>query len=393
MKKFFILFSVIIFLLGFGGLFLNNKILAQFSIPSFEVYSSQNCSCECGSQPNNECRCPTGFNCTPYPTVENVDVIESEDLLTITAKVFDISGVFSVVAKIEDPDEQQYYLAERIMSCIGDCYLGNGDYQASFNISELLNLGLEYEKTYYVEIFATDRLFNSSNICSNESNFCSAENKCPCYWQIKSFQLGTESPPENIVELWEGYLKEEWGNNTNNSDDPYNTYYMDSRAQFIILASELLSAGIKSGNIITAFYLQAYQSPVRDLKNFRIRAKLTTSTVSTSWEGGWTDFFGPEDIPEEDVIIEEWKEYSYDSDSEQQGIIWDGQSNIMIDISRDDDWYQSGGGMYRRIGLSNNRMFSGYCDYCFLYDYSGGTTQNGSVRDYVPAIKIKYISN
>ena len=197
MKKIFILFSIIIFLLGLGGLFLNGVILAQY--PSFEVYSNQNCSCECGSLPANACSCPAGINCTPYPTVENVNVTEDGDLLIITAEVNDVSGVSSVVAKIEDTNEgtdednQKRSLSDltKNMSCVDCDDLGNGTYQATFSI-ESTEPWVD-NQTYYVEIFTVDRLFNSSNVCRNEySGTCSDTSSCPCYWRIKSFETGEE---------------------------------------------------------------------------------------------------------------------------------------------------------------------------------------------------------
>jgi len=112
--------------------------------------------------------------------------------------------------------------------------------------------------------------------------------------------------------------------------------------------------------------------------------------VTTSWEGGWTTLFGPTNILRTDTDLAtsgNWKKYTF-----AQGIQWDGSSNVMFDISRDDSAYFSGGGMYIRDNIGTNRMFAGSCDDCTVgglqipYRISG--SQNGSTLTFCPALKI-----
>jgi hypothetical protein len=304
--------------------------------------------------------CGVSLNCTRWPTVTNVNVSEpdAENNIIITAEAFDVSGVSLVKAIIESSEGVR---EEIPMQKLGSVYSTD-----PINVEDYL------PDLYNIHIFAVDTLFNSNE-----------------YLNMGTLNL---SGPETTVELWENYNKEAWGNWNSNSDDPYNVWYMDSRAQFIILASDLESVGLDSGSRIKSFFLETYQIPDRGLKDFRIRAKLTTATVSTSWEGGWTDFFGPTTILKDDIILEEWKEYS-----SENGFEWDGEKNIMVDISRNDDYYNQSGGMYRRTGLDQNKMFSGMCDDgwggdCALYSLSGEETY-GIPKNYVPALKIKYASN
>jgi len=183
------------------------------------------------------------------------------------------------------------------------------------------------------------------------------------------------------AELLKGYSQSTWGTGSSNTDDPYNTFYHDSRAQAIYLASDLTTAGVTAGNI-TAIQLYSYQVHGRsNLKNFRIRMKQTSATTTTSWEGNWITVYGPVDVT---TTAGQWKTYNF-----SVPFYWDGKSNLMIDISRDDTAYTSGGGMYRRINVGSNRMFSGYCDSCTLYNYASGTT-SGTAKNYLPSIKINY---
>ncbi len=318
---------------------------------SFEIYHNL-VSPECG----------ISLNCTRWPTVKDVNINKpDENNIIITAEAFDVSGVATVKAIIESSFvgvREEFYMKK-----LGSVY--------STDFIELENYSPDF---YNIHIFAVDSLFNS----------------------YEYLNMGTLNllGPENTVELWENYNKETWGgwNNYDDNyyDDPYNVYYTDSRAQFIILASELVSVGLNPGNKITSFYLQAREVSDRGLKNFRIRAKLTTATVTTSWEGGWTDFFGPTTILKDDIVLEEWKEYS-----SENGFNWDGEKNIMVDISRNDnDWDRNKkGGIYRRTDLGEARMFSGMCDDCNLYDYIGEGGWNNSFKNYAPVIKIKYTLN
>lgn len=195
--------------------------------------------------------------------------------------------------------------------------------------------------------------------------------------------IGIVVTPVNAadVELLTGYTQSTWGSGTSGSDDPYNTYYRDSRAQALYLASDLTAAGMDAGTI-TAIQLYCYQKHGRpNLKNFQIRMKLTSATTTTSWEGGWTTVYGPTDVT---TTAGEWQTYDLSTTFD-----WDGTSNLMIDICRDDTAWLSGGGMYRRINVGSNRMFSGRSDIIDMCAQTSGTS-TGSARNYLPSIKITY---
>lgn len=116
---------------------------ANAQLPSFEVYDSS---------------CGWGKNCTTWPTVQSTTITKNQNQVLITAQVFDVSGVFSVVAKIEDPNNPGQYLASQIMYDDGSHFDGSAHdlyYGATLNLSDE---NLFPPGNYRVDIFAQDWL-------------------------------------------------------------------------------------------------------------------------------------------------------------------------------------------------------------------------------------------
>ena len=269
------------------------------------------------------------------------DKVRVGDTMTIVVKVKDIFEVKSVIADMAGIETVELKLKE------GDSR--QGTWEATWKVHSVK------EGEYITTIIAT-------NILGQEA-FSQIK------WSDPTIELLTEKT-EAI-----------WGNDSTNPDDPYHTGYEDSRAQALYFASDLTAAGMTSGTI-TSIQLNCYEVPGRpNLANFRIRMKLTPATTITEWEGAWTDVYGPVNtVP----TAGDWQTYVLTSP-----FYWDGTSNLMIDISRDDTASASGGGMYKRVSVGTNRMFSGFCDSCTLYSLSSGTS-NGSAKTYVPSIQITY---
>jgi len=171
-----------------------------------------------------------------------------------------------------------------------------------------------------------------------------------------------------------------WGNGSNGMDDAFNTWYHDSRSQAVYLASELTAAGMTPGTI-TSIQLYCFQVHGNsNLKNFRIRMKLTSATTSSAWvTSGWTLVYGPTDVINTAGI---WMTFTLGTTFN-----WDGTGNLLLDLTRDDSYYTSGGGMYVRSGLSSSRTFGGHSDsgYTWPFDGMGGTSFT-----HVPALKVIY---
>jgi hypothetical protein len=142
LKKYLLFLSVLVFLLLF--VFLTKSIiLAQPSLPSFELYYNYGCS--------------DGNNCTTYPLVLSEPVQPFPTAVIITAYVFDVSGTSSVVAKIQDPNHPGQFMniGSGIMKDDGV----TPDESASDDVYSLLvNTSGWPSGTYKVDILATDIL-------------------------------------------------------------------------------------------------------------------------------------------------------------------------------------------------------------------------------------------
>jgi hypothetical protein len=163
-----------------------------------------------------------------------------------------------------------------------------------------------------------------------------------------------------------------WGTGVTNNGDPFNTYWHDERAQFVILASELIAAGASAGNL-TGIDLRCFEVPGQDVIAFRVRLQQTAATTSTAYvAGGWTDVYGPTNLTVATFTAGSWKNFTF-------GVpfVWDGVSNILVDLSTDSAEWVSGGGMYARTGLVN-RLCSAFSDsgYIWPYDAMPPTTYN-----------------
>ena len=196
MKRFFIILSTIIFSLIFV-FFPKSETFAQW--PSFEVYNTTCSSSACPATP---------VNCTPYPSVDCVSVQGSASVI---ARIFDVSGVTSVVANVEDPrpgHEGKYLNVEypqvgsgimyddgnhndcgpnstsgipagQTGSCVGDGYYGT-----FFDTSDsaIWTTG----NTYYIDVTATDLLENTSSYPCTETSDCLTDQDQTCCSQSQT---------------------------------------------------------------------------------------------------------------------------------------------------------------------------------------------------------------
>lgn len=155
----------------------------------------------------------------------------------------------------------------------------------------------------------------------------------------------------------------EWGSGWTNPEDPYNTYYHDSRAQFVIPASELMEAGLGVGEI-SKMHIHVSEQPGIDLVDFRIRMRHTEAMTSNAYipVNGWILVYGPTTIPKSNLVANEWYEYIFTTNFN-----WDGLSNLLIDLSRDGEAWAENGGMYTRGNGLIDWMCAG-CDDSF-YDW------------------------
>ena len=181
------------------------------------------------------------------------------------------------------------------------------------------------------------------------------------------------------------YLSSHLGTGTNpdslNYGVPINTYYYQNRSQGIILASELTSMGLQSGDKFTRFGYYATEAGGRStIANFRIGLALTSNTTVTSWYN-WTNFtlvYGPTNITMSSFPL---NTYSY-VDLTDQTFEWNGTSNLIIDMSRTDTGYSGTSGLVRTAtGVGSNRTYAGRAD-SSTFPYTGSGTAYAVLMDY-----------
>lgn len=149
---------------------------------------------------------------------------------------------------------------------------------------------------------------------------------------------------------------------------PFNTYYTDNRYQYILWKEELLEAGLFPGCMITALsFMAAYPHSGHHLANFRIRMKETSQELLFDWDDSDLKLMYEATVPASDIVLDQWTEFAF---NRAPGFIWDGESNILIDLSRDDVMYTVNGGMYIRRGLDLGRSYVGGQDYA-SYPFEG----------------------
>jgi len=177
------------------------------------------------------------------------------------------------------------------------------------------------------------------------------------------------------VEALTTYTKTSWGTGSSYPEDTYNTKYHDARNEIIYTFTDFYNGSAVYLVPLKVAYikLQRYEAPGRALANYRIRYQLTTATsVGTSFTTtDWTLIWGPTTH----TPVDGWNTYDVSD------FYWTA-NNLRLDLSRDDTAYTSGGGMYRRTGLTPAKMCTYYSDSGRSWPFDGSCTQ----RDYAPAI-------
>jgi len=125
-------------------------------------------------------------------------------------------------------------------------------------------------------------------------------------------------------------------NGTTGYPSAYGQYYTGDKCQYLILASELQSAGASAGLISSLAFDIVTASPATssssNLQGFNIKIGTTTATsLSSSWQTGLTSAFSTTSY----VSTTGWNTHSFSTP-----FFWDGTSNIVIETCFDN--YVSG---------------------------------------------------
>lgn len=115
--------------------------------------------------------------------------------------------------------------------------------------------------------------------------------------------------------------------NTTTGAAPLNIYYRSLHCQTVYTAAELTAAGANPGNILAMGYY-VYSAPSYALPNFSVKMKHTTATLPTTYDAvGLTQvYFSTSYAP----VVNSWDMLTFPTP-----FLWDGVSNILVDVCFD----------------------------------------------------------
>ena len=156
------------------------------------------------------------------------------------------------------------------------------------------------------------------------------------------------------------------------SSYPYNTYWHDERTQMLYDASSILSAGGSPGEISwIAYYVTSAAS--QTMNGFKIRMKNTTATSPSTWDNDMTTVFeGTYAVPGTG-----WQQITL-----QTPFVWDGVSNLLVEVCFDNTSYTSGTTVrYTNQGSTKTR-------YRYTDGAAGCSLTDGSTSTYTPNMQM-----
>jgi hypothetical protein len=144
---------------------------------------------------------------------------------------------------------------------------------------------------------------------------------------------------------------------------PYSGYYEGAKAQYLILASELTSAGFVAGNL-TSIKFNITTPPTLALTNYKIALASTAATgLTTTWiTSGLTTVYGP---------VSYLPTLGLNTHTFISPYNWDGTSNILVDICYDNDPNNSCANCY---SINATYAFTSTAFNSVTYTYADNTT-------------------
>jgi len=163
------------------------------------------------------------------------------------------------------------------------------------------------------------------------------------------------------------------GSDYSGSSYPFYSYYSDVRSQIIYTAQELQAAGFIAGNI-TSLAFNVYSQSNTMMNGFTIKMENTSLSNLTAFvETGWTDVYSSS----YSVPGYGWQEIVF-----QTPFVWDGSSNILINICYDNNSYGSNTNVY--CTYSPGKTWTSTSSSGIGCNLTGGYLQ-----DYRPNIQLK----
>ncbi|MDR2010127.1 MAG: gliding motility-associated C-terminal domain-containing protein [Bacteroidales bacterium] len=165
----------------------------------------------------------------------------------------------------------------------------------------------------------------------------------------------------------------------------YNTYYHDSRWEFLLTSTEL--ASVPANSEITAAGLLCSSAPGRVVANARI--DLNNSAWTAAWVNtGWTECYFNASLPTPTVSNTVWSDYVFNTPTPTH--LYDPTNGgIIVRLTRDGTTYSSGGGHYvisTTAVATSKGMYSDSNDGTYPFN-AAGIDYTTAVR---PSIKLVY---
>ncbi|MFZ4401684.1 MAG: BNR-repeat neuraminidase N-terminal domain-containing protein [Bacteroidales bacterium] len=175
---------------------------------------------------------------------------------------------------------------------------------------------------------------------------------------------------------------------------PYSSYFEGSREQYLVTASELTALGLISGNI-TSLAFNVVTSGAYVQNNFTIKMAHTANTALTGAygtpSGSFTTVYS---IPSLAIPATGWNTYSFATP-----FVWDGVSNVIIDICHDNDINSSCSVCYGTsstvyyTATSFNSCYGSYGDNVQSCGVTSTSTLSSTYYTYRPNMKFTGLSN
>jgi hypothetical protein len=126
---------------------------------------------------------------------------------------------------------------------------------------------------------------------------------------------------------------------------PFSTYWQDGRSQYMITAAEIIAAGGSAGNIGNLqFNVSTFNASLQTMSGYNIRMQNTTATSLTGFVGtGWTTVYTGTEL----ITANGWKDKVF-----QSPFMWDGTSNLLIEVCFDNTSYTSYSYVYATAGAA-----------------------------------------
>jgi hypothetical protein len=304
--------------------------------------------------------CPPASGCTLIPNISNPTY---NSVLTVSTSAQTQAGVH--ILTITGTNGTITRSMNYTIEVVGECVKAN----PTVIVSPSYNQG-----------DAGDELSYSVSLTNNDNTLCSPRtfnlsltpNFNPTGWNFTFFLTDTK---EFLTDKTIGT----WGRDTTCPEDPFNTYYHDSRSEFILFPEDLTVDGMRPTEI-TGFSFKVFQKHGRpNIANFRVRLQNTTKTSLDGWTtAGWSLVYGPTTFTTEPGT---WKECPFSTP-----FYWNQVNNLLVDISRDDTAWASGGGMYVRNTGRTNQLHGTYSDSGYSWPFDNAPILHR--HSFVPALKI-----